>query len=278
MNKQSPRTKPCVFTRASRFAPFVAAAAIALLGSYFASAQPAEAAGAEGVELKQVDWSFAGPFGTFDRDALRRGFQAYKEVCASCHAMSFLHYRNLGEEGGPEFSEAEVKAIAAEYTVEDGPDDQGDMFERAALPRDRFVSPFPNQAAARVANGGAYPVDLSLIAKARPHGPDYVYSLLTGYDDPPPDLEMQPGMYYNEYFSGGQIAMAPPILEDIVEYSDGTPATEERIAMDVVTFLMWAAEPKLEQRHQMGFNVMIYLIVLAGLLYFATRKVWSGQH
>ena len=236
------------------------------------------AVASESMELKAADWSFAGPFGTYDRNALRRGYQVYKEVCSACHSMDLVHFRNLADDGGPEFSEAEVKALAAEYTVMDGPNDEGDMFERPGEPRDALVAPFANEQAARVANGGALPPDLSLIVKARPDGANYVYSLLTSYEEPPAGFEMAQGMNYNLYFANQQTAMAPPISDDIVEYADGTPATTEQIAKDVVTFLMWAAEPKLEERHRIGFMSMIYLIVLAGLLYFATRKVWSDQH
>ena len=255
--------------------PILAAAGLAL--ATLIPAASVQAAGG-GVELRHVDWSFDGPFGTFDRSSLRRGYQVYQEVCASCHAMDLLHFRNLGDEGGPEFTVDEVKAIAAEYEVEDGPDDEGDMFMRPALPKDRLPAPFANDEAAKSANGGALPPDLSLITKARVDGPNYVYSLLTGYEETPDGVEMAPGMHYNPYFPGHQIAMAPPISEDIVEFEDGTPATVDQIAEDVVMFLTWAAEPKLEERHRIGFMSMLYLIGLAGLLYFATRRAWSDQH
>lgn len=223
-------------------------------------------------------WSFNGPLGTYDRDELRRGYKVYKEVCASCHGMKFLSFRNLSQEGGPEFSEAEVKAIAAEYLVEDGPDAYGDMFERAALPKDRFPSPFPNENAARAANGGAYPPDLSLITKARSGGPDYIYALLTGYEDPPEGVTMRPGLYYNPYMAGGAIAMSAPLFDDMVEYTDGTPATMAQLSHDVVAFLNWAAEPELEARKRSGIMVLIYLTIFAGLLYFSMRKIWADQH
>ena len=260
-----------------RFSRLVLAAAVG--GVMLGLAGTAQAAGAEGPELKHVDWSFDGPFGTFDRSSLRRGFQVYKQVCSSCHSLNYVAYRNLADEGGPEFSEAEVKAIAADYSVTDGPDENGDMYERPALPKDKFVKPFANEQIARMANGGALPPDLSLIIKAREDGANYVYSLLTGYEEAPAGVELAAGMHYNPYFSSGngQIAMAAPISEDIVEFSDGTPATVDQIAHDVVMFLTWAAEPKLEARHRIGFMAMIYLVVLSGLLYFATRKVWAGQ-
>ncbi len=240
-------------------------------------ALPAQAAGG-GAELKDVDWSFSGPFGSFDKDALRRGLQVYSEVCASCHSLKFVAYRNLGDAGGPELSEAEVKAIAAEYEVTDGPDSEGDMFERPAEPKDKFVSPFENEQAARASNNGAYPPDLSLMTKARKNGPNHVYSILTGYQDAPEGVTVGEGMNYNPYFSGGQIAMAQPLFEDQVEYEDGTPATVEQMSKDVVEFLHWAAEPKLEERKRLGLKVMIFLIVFAGLLYATKKRVWEDLH
>ena len=236
---------------------------------------PASAAGNGDIIIVEQDWTFTGIFGKFDRAQLQRGYKVYTEVCASCHGMEFLHYRNLGEPGGPEFSEAAVKVIAAGFQVEDGPDDEGSMFERPGRPSDAFVSPFKNDQEARAANNGALPPDLSVIAKARPYGVNYLYSLMTGYVDPPTGFEVADGMYYNSAFKGHQIAMANPLSPDIVEYTDGTPATVENYAKDVTAFMMWAAEPKLEKRHQIGFNVMVYLIVLAGLLYVAKRRVWA---
>jgi len=236
---------------------------------------PAGAAG-DAPQLESQSWSFDGIFGTYDRGALQRGFKVYKEVCASCHGMKLLHYRNLGEPGGPGFSAEQVKAIAASVEVPDGPNEEGDMFERPGLPRDAFVSPFPNDNAARASNGGALPPDLSVMAKARPNGPDYIYALLTTYKEEAPEgFELQEGMYYNAAFAGHQIAMAPPLSDDAIEYDDGTPATVANLAKDVTTFMMWAAEPKLEERKRMGFNVIIYLIVLSGLLYFTTKKLWA---
>ncbi len=221
------------------------------------------------------NWSFSGFFGKYDRGALQRGFQVYKEVCASCHGMQYLAYRNLSQPGGPEFTEEQVKAIAAEYTVEDGPNDEGDMFERPALPKDRFISPFPNDNAARASNGGALPPDLSVIAKARPYGPDYLFALLDGYGDAPTGIEIPEGMNYNKAYGGNFIAMAAPLSDGVVEYSDGTPTDARQLARDVTHFMMWAAEPKLEERKRIGFQVMIYLLILAGLMYFSTKKLWS---
>ena len=225
-----------------------------------------------------IDWSFNGMFGTYDRNALRRGFQVYKEVCASCHSLNQIAFRNLSQEGGPEFSVAEVKAIARDYVVEDGPDDYGDMFERAALPRDKFPSPYPNENAARAANGGSYPPDLSLITKARGGGADYIHALLSGYEEAPDGVTLRAGLYYNPYMPGGKIAMPAPLLEELVEYGDGTPATVEQMSLDVTHFLNWAAEPELEARKRTGFMVLIYLTIFAGLMYFSMRKIWADQH
>jgi cytochrome c1 len=222
-----------------------------------------------------MEWSFSGPFGTFDRGQLQRGYKVYKEVCSACHSMRLLSFRDLSQPGGPEFSEAQVKALAAEYEVEDGPDEFGDMFARAGLPSDRFPSPFPNEQAARAANNGALPPDLSVIAKARPRGPDYIHALLTGYVEPPSGFELRDGMSYNAYFPGRQIAMAQPLDEGVVEYTDGSPETADQYSTDLSAFLMWAAEPKLEARHRIGFNVMIYLLILTGLLYAAKRRIFA---
>ena len=243
---------------------------IALVGG---TGEGARAAG-EAPTPPANEWSFDGVFGMYDKAQLQRGFQVYKEVCAACHAMNLLHYRNLAEPGGPGFTEEQVKVIAAEVEVEDGPNDEGEMFERPGRPSDRFKSPYPNKEAARAANGGAYPPDLSLMAKARKYGPDYLVALLLGYVEPPAGFELSEGMSYNTYFPGHQIAMAKPLDDDYVEYTDGTPATLANQAKDVSAFLMWAAEPKLEERKRMGMQVMAYLFVLAGFFYIAKRKVW----
>ena len=241
-------------------------AALILVGGVSAG----QAAGAA-TKLKELEWSFEGMFGTYDDASLQRGFQVYKEVCSACHALKRVAFRNLEDIG---FSEAEVKAIADDYQFEDGPDSFGDMFMREGRPFDRFPSPFENEQQARASNNGAYPVDLSLVAKSRGGGPNYIYSLITGYYDPPADVELRQGMHYNPYFSGGQIAMAQPLYEDSVEYADGTPASVDQMSADVAHFLMWAAEPKLEERKQMGFKVILFLILVSGLLYFVNKKVW----
>jgi ubiquinol-cytochrome c reductase cytochrome c1 subunit len=230
---------------------------------------------AEDVKPIKVDWSFKGLTGKFERDSLQRGFQVYKEVCSSCHSMQYLSYRNLGEEGGPEFTIEEVKAIAASFDVEDGPNNDGEMFIRPGRPSDKFVSPYPNVNASMAANGGAYPPDMSVLVKARPGGANYIYSVLNGYEEPPEGFELEEGVYYNKYMSGQKIKMSNPLMEDIIEYSDGTEATVEQMAKDVTTFLSWAAEPELEARHKTGVKVMVYLILLTVLVYLSMRRIWS---
>lgn len=274
--------------------------AVSLAAAFPAAAQEEEEMGVpetvhyplEKPELES--WSFAGFFGRYDRAQLQRGFQVYREVCAACHGLRYVSFRSLGEEGGPHFTEAEVRALAAEYTVIDGPDDVGDMFERPGRPYDYLPNPFPNDQAAAAANGGAVPPDLSLIAKARgvsrgiqwtlldfftqnqEAGPDYIHALLTGYEDPPPGVDVTPGTYYNPYFiSGATLAMPPPLSDDLVTYTDGTPQTVDQYSRDVSAFLMWAAEPHLVERKRIGYQVVIFLIVFAGLMYFTKKKVWA---
>ena len=227
------------------------------------------------IEFIKNDWSFEGIFGTFDRSSLQRGYQVYQEVCSGCHSIQHLSYRNLSEKGGPEFSLDEAKAIAAQFEVTDGPNDDGEMFTRPGRLSDKFVNPFPNIQAATAANGGAYPPDMSVLVKARKGGADYIYSLLLGYEEAPAGHELDDGVYYNKYIPGNVIMMSKPLSEGAVEYSDGTQATEAQMAKDVVTFLTWAAEPNLEARHKMGFKVFIFLIILLTLVYFSKQKVWS---
>ena len=230
---------------------------------------------AETIDPIKVNWSFKELTGKFDRASLQRGFQVYKEVCASCHSMQYLSYRNLGEPGGPEFTQEEVKAIAASVEIEDGPDSQGEMFTRTGKPSDKFKSPYPNVEASTAANGGAYPPDMSVLVKARPGGADYMYSVLMGYEEPPAGMKLDDGVYYNKYMIGQKIKMASPLSEGIVEYSDGTEATMDQMAKDVTTFLAWAAEPELEERHRVGFKVIIYLLLLTILVYLSMKKIWS---
>ncbi len=236
---------------------------------------PSHIYSAEQIDPIKVKWSFKGITGKFDRASLQRGFQVYKEVCSSCHSMQYLSYRNLGEPGGPEFSEAEVKAIAASIEVEDGPDSQGEMFTRPGRPSDKFKSPYPNEQASIAANGGAYPPDMSVLVKARPGGSNYIYSVLVGYEEPPAGMELDDGVYYNKYMIGQKIKMSSPLSDGIVDYTDGTEATIDQMAKDVTTFLSWAAEPELEERHRTGVKVIIYLILLTILVYLSMKKIWS---
>ena len=229
----------------------------------------------EKVKLLKTDWSFKGLFGKFDRGSLQRGYQVYSEVCSSCHSMKYVSYRNLFEPGGPEFTEDQVKAIAASFEVTDGPNNDGEMFVRQAKLSDKFVKPFANVKAAQAANGGAYPPDMSVLAKARSGGVNYIYSVLLGYEDAPAGVTLDDGVYYNKYMYGNKIKMSEPLSDGLVEYSDGTVASQEQMAKDVTTFLMWTAEPHLEARHKMGFKAILYLIILTILVYFSMKKIWS---
>jgi len=218
------------------------------------------------------EWSFDGVFGTYDRAAMQRGFQVYKEVCSTCHPVKHLHFLDLEDIG---YSADQVKGIAAQYQVTDGPNDEGQMFQRPARPSDPIPGPFPNDQAARAANNGALPPDLSLITKAREGGPDYVFAILTGFKEAPAGFKVGEGMYFNEYFTGHQIKMPPPLSPDQVKFADGTPATVPQMTHDVVTFLSWAAEPNLDDRHRMGLKVILFLLVATGLFYAAKRKIWA---
>jgi ubiquinol-cytochrome c reductase cytochrome c1 subunit len=252
---------------------FAVAATVALA---MGAAGIAQAQEAETPTLPHQEWSFEGVFGTYDEAALQRGFQVYKEVCSACHQVKHLAFRDLAEIG---YSEDQVKGLAAQYQVTDGPNDQGDMYQRPAKPSDPIPGPFANDNAARAANNGALPPDLSLIVKAREGGPDYVYGILTGFKQAPADFKMQPGMNYNEYFAGHQIAMPPPLQADgQLTYADTTKATVAQMAHDVATFLSWAAEPNLNERHRMGAKVILFLVIAAGIFYAAKRRVWASLH
>lgn len=278
-------------------------AAASVLAVSLSLSSAASAAGG-GATVEPQHWSFSGINGHYDKTQLQRGFQVYKEVCSACHGLKYLYYRNLGEDGGPGFSEAAVKALAAEAEVRDGPNDEGEMFDRPGLPSDSMGSPYANDQEARAANNGALPPDLSLIAKARSvkrpaafavlgwirdiikgdetAGVDYLYGLMIGYtEEPPAGVKVAEGMYYNTVFEGHQIAMPSPLSKDGVEYAQSdVPQTVDQYARDVSAFLMWAAEPKLEERKGLGIRVMIYLAILALLLYLTKRKLWSrlGDH
>ena len=226
-------------------------------------------------KLLTTNWTFKGYFGKFDRSSLQRGYQVYTEVCASCHSMKYLSYRNLSEQGGPEFSKEQAKAIAANFEVTDGPNDDGEMFKRPAKLSDKFVNPYQNDKEAIASNGGAYPPDMSVLVKARSGGADYIYSLLLGYEDPPSGVILDDGVYYNKYMYGNMIKMPNPLSDGLIEYNDGTEATEKQMAKDVVTFLAWAAEPHLESRHKIGFKAIIYLIIISILAYLSMKRLWS---
>jgi ubiquinol-cytochrome c reductase cytochrome c1 subunit len=222
---------------------------------------------------KQMKWEFEGFFGTVDRESAQRGYKVYKEICSACHSANLIAYRNLSEIG---FSENEIKALAAQHDVQDGPNDEGLMFTRPGIPADHFSAPYPNEKASRASNNGAYPADLSLIIKARHDGANYVYSLITGFITPPAGVNVQDGMYYNPYFQNHQIAMAPPLSDGAVVFDDSTPNTIDQMARDVVTFLQWAAEPEMEKRKRMGIKVILYLLVMTALFYMSKKIIWRN--
>jgi ubiquinol-cytochrome c reductase cytochrome b/c1 subunit len=264
--------------------------ALSLAAGVAFTALPAAAQEAPPPPPPRLTWSFSGPFGMYDEGQLQRGFKIYREVCSNCHSMNFVSFRNLADAGGPGFSEAQAATVAAEYKIKDI-DDKGQPIERAGRPADYFPSPFPNAAAA-AATYGVAPPDMSTLAKARGYtrgfpwfifdiftqyqelGPDYIHAILNGYTDPPKGFKLPDGGHYNKYFPGHSIAMPQPLQDGQVKYDDGTPETLDQYGKDVAAFLMWAAEPKLDQRHRTGFQVLIFLIVLSGLMYFTKKKVW----
>jgi ubiquinol-cytochrome c reductase cytochrome c1 subunit len=221
------------------------------------------------------EWSFEGITGTFDKAALQRGFKVYREICSGCHSMRLLYYRDLIDIG---FNEEEVKVIASDYTVVDGPNDEGEMFERDAKPSDHFVGPFANDQEARASNNGSLPPDLSVISKARVNGANHLYNLLLGYTEPPENFEVAEGMYYNKWMNGNQIAMAPPLDEGYVDYDDGTENTLPQLAEDLATFLVWSAEPELEARKKLGIKVILFFIIFGIVVYFTKRRLWRDVH
>ena len=265
---------------------FVLAAALSGAASVSAYAQM------EAPNPPKQQWSFSGPFGQYDPEQLQRGFAVYREVCSTCHSMKLLSFRNLADPGGPGFTEAQAAAIAATFQVTDGPNDQGQMFQRPGKISDYFPPPFANDQAARAALGGGLPPDMSDLAKARGYdegfpwflvdaftmyneqGPDYIHAIINGFTKAPAGFSQPPGTYYNEYFPGHAIKMPPPLHDGQVKYTDGTPETVDQYGRDVAAFLMWASEPKLDERKELGFQVMIFLIVLTGMLYFTKKKIW----
>lgn len=273
-----------------RFIPVLAACAALLT----ATGLPAHAAGESGVEIRKQEWTFAGIFGQYDQAQLQRGFKVYEQACSNCHSMRLVPFRTLTDESGPNFTEDEAQAIASAYTVTDISNETGQPFDREAKLTDTFPSPYPNKAAA-TATLGAYPPDFSLIAKARAahrgfpgfvvdafanyaeNGPDYIYALLLGYQEAPEDVEPVQGAWYNPVFmSGNWIKMPQPVQDGQISYPDGSPETVEQYAADISAFLMWAAEPKLEERKEIGFRVMVFLAVLGVLLYMTKRRIWRN--
>ncbi len=240
----------------------------------FLAVSPAMAAG-DAKQPIDMQWSFEGAKGAFDEQSIQRGFQVYKEVCAACHGLKRVAFRNLQEIG---FSEAEVKTLAASYDIADGPDMEGEMYDRPGRPSDRFPELYANENQGRSVNNGAFPPDMSLLVKARGNGADYIYSLLTGYEAAPEDMKMLEGQHFNPYFSGGKIAMAPPLIDGQVTYSDGTEATVAQMSQDIVHFLQWTAEPEMEARKGMGIKVMIFLAIMTFIFYLTKRKIWKELH
>jgi ubiquinol-cytochrome c reductase cytochrome c1 subunit len=248
-------------------------AIIVLNGAVLAAAVPAIAQEVPTPPAQR--WSFDGPFGSFDLASAQRGFQVYSEVCAACHSLQYLHYRDLEGIG---LTAEQIKAIAAAVTLPQGTDDQGQPKDGPGTPAYQFRSPYPNDKAARAALNGALPPDLSLIVNAREGHADYIFGVLTGYGEPPADMQMQDGMNYNKYFAGHQIGMPPPLQDGRVTYADGTNATVEQMARDVVTFLDWAANPEMVQRKQIGWRWVLFFLIMAGLTYGVKRKVWADVH
>tara|TARA_B100000029_G_scaffold130731_1_gene124374 strand:- start:1569 stop:2327 length:759 start_codon:yes stop_codon:yes gene_type:complete len=223
-------------------------------------------------KLTKQDWSFNGITGTYDKAAIQRGLKVYQEVCAGCHSMNLIYYRDLEDIG---FSKEQIKVIASEYTILDGPNDEGEMFERPARPADKFVDPYMNAQEARLSNNGSYPPDLSVINKSRKGGADYIYNLLIGYEEPPADLVLGEGMYYNKWMDGKQIAMPTPLYDGSVDYDDGTENTASQLAKDVTIFLQWAAEPELEERKRLGVKVILFFIIFGIFVFLSKRRLWK---
>lgn len=252
---------------------FIIAATLVTSFAFSLATGAAKASESGADPLPNYKWGYEGIFGSFDKAQLKRGASVYFGVCASCHSIEMVYYRNLMDIG---FSEEEAKAIAAEYEVEDGPNDDGDMFMRPARLSDRFVKPFANEKAARASNGGSFPPDLSVITKARSGGANYIYGLMTGYmDDAPEGFELSEGTHYNKYFPGHQIFMAQPLFDEAVDYTDGTEPTLDQHAKDISAFLAWSSNPELEERKSLGVKVILYLLVLTAMFYALKRRIWN---
>jgi ubiquinol-cytochrome c reductase cytochrome c1 subunit len=246
-----------------------------LAAGFIAAVLASPAMAEEETPMPNVGWSFERPFGTFDLASAQRGYQVYSSVCANCHSLQFLHYRDLSGIG---LDAEQIKAIAAGVTVPQGVDDQGNPKDGPATPANQFKSPFPNEKAARATNNGALPPDLSLIVNAREGGPNYIYGILTGFADAPAGFKLQDGMNYNKMFPGHQIAMPQPLQDGSVEYADGTSTAIGQEAIDVVTFLSWAANPEMVERKQMGVRAILFLVFMTGLTYAVKRRIWSDVH
>jgi ubiquinol-cytochrome c reductase cytochrome c1 subunit len=256
------------------------ARALASFGLACLASLPAAGARADGgarPELPSPLWSFAGILGRYDQAALRRGFLVYVDTCSGCHSLRHVAYRDLSALGVG-FAPEDIKALAAQFKVEDGPNEEGKMFRRPARPSDRIVSRFPNKQAAQHANNGMYPPDLSLITKARRDGTDYLYAFLIGYGEAPAGFELNPGMHFNRFAPGQQTGMEAVLEDDLVEFDDGTPATVDQMARDVTEFLSWAADPHREIRHGIGSRVVIFLFLLTLMLIALKREVWAHLH
>ena len=226
----------------------------------------------EKIVLKKQNWTFEGIFGRYDDLSLQRGLQIYQEVCSACHGMKRVRFRELEDLG---FTEDQIKKYSETFEIVDGPNELGEMFTRPGEPSDTFVSPYKNKEEAKASFNGVYPPDLSLLTKAMKNGPDYIYSLLTGYEDPPNDFELTEGLYYNPYHDGKVIAMPPPLYDNVIEYIDGKDASLHQLSYDVVNFLNWAAEPELQKRKSLGLKVILFLIALTLLLYVTMKEIWS---
>lgn len=244
-----------------------AATAVAMLSNKFTAHASSDA-----LVPAQHPWSHGKPWESFDHASIRRGFQVYQAVCANCHSLNFIAYRNLVDVA---FSEEEVKAMAADVDVEDGPNEEGEMFSRPGKLTDKLPRPYPNENAARAGNNGAYPVDLSLVVKARPHAEDYIFSLLTGYREPPAGVTVREGLYYNPYFAGGAIAMPQQLRPGVLTFDDGTEASISQLAKDVTTFLSWAAEPTHDERKRLGLKFMFLTTILAVPMLYWKKHKWS---
>lgn len=279
----------------------VLAGAAALTALSFGAPMMASAAGGGGTgayEMVHKHWHFKGMRGTYDKAAAQRGYQVYREVCSSCHALEQLSFRHLGDKGAPWYDEnypnpndnPYVKAFAADWTAKDIDPDTGDVIERPAITADKFPPIYDNSAAARASNGGALPPDLSVIVAARNGGADYIYNLLVAYETKKPaDVVLTPGLYYNPVMEGGKIAMKSPLSDGLVDYAPmqindhgeiktvaAPEATIEQMAADVTEFLAWSADPKLEQRKSLGFATMLYLLILSVLMWFSYQRVWKN--